>query len=595
MRCVVLPLFVLLIVAAWGCGSSSSGSSLEEISEIDGATGIAVDSSFAYSFSTPIDSSTLTTANFFIVATPAASASIAKSTDSATCDATRGLGATAGCESSNRCTLTPSKHLSGSKGYTICMTEAIRYATGEPFEGRMIAFTTGDGRGDYAGDRAHFSDGDYRTPDTDARAARLANVDGTATRAALSDAENIQRPTAFRGSSLSFDACPTGSYVTGNYTQEILVPDDFTTIQAAVDSADDYQTIVVSEGSYTENVRVRQKFLHIVSADLMKEVKLSPADATRPTITFDCNGGGLVRGISFEGGSVAVKADATTKGLFSVMNSDFYNVETGIMSNGNEVLLSENDFTLLTKDGIDLFKSTGHVVSNTFKSVDWTAIYSEGSSGLDISANAITSKAGQASVIARGGAASIDDNVFPLGKNGLGIFAEYDDNAPNAAIEICGNTITEPAGAGILIFGSGGEKTVANICNNKVEHADSAETNAKLEWLAYTSSNGEKVNEYKDGYIGIAVEDAKADASGNEVGYNTSAILYKRSCGSISGNSVYNNYWGIGYYSSDDADGCSVPTVSQNTCTNSLGMCLMENGAFGIPPPPTSAPLPQSP
>ncbi|MBT3181000.1 MAG: hypothetical protein HN337_00665 [Deltaproteobacteria bacterium] len=147
--------YCLLIILAFfvGCGGAASGPSTPTdipiaLEGVEGATDVDVSSSFAYTFSKAVDTETVTTDTFYIVA--------GDGEDS--CDSDDAIDASVECSSNTECTLDPTEDLTESVQYTVCLeagsasasisptkestTSGIFYADGEAFEGDSITFIT---------------------------------------------------------------------------------------------------------------------------------------------------------------------------------------------------------------------------------------------------------------------------------------------------------------------------------------------------------------------------------------------------------------------------------------------------------------------
>jgi hypothetical protein len=92
----------------------------------------------------------------------------------------------------------------------------------------------------------------------------------------------------------------------------IVVPRDAATIQAAVDAVPNGGRVIVHEGVYEETVTVDGKIVEIIGMgrpQIRGAVPDRVAEATESVglITYVRGGGGLIKGINFIGGDVAVK------------------------------------------------------------------------------------------------------------------------------------------------------------------------------------------------------------------------------------------------------------------------------------------------
>ncbi|MBT3181001.1 MAG: hypothetical protein HN337_00670, partial [Deltaproteobacteria bacterium] len=135
-----------------GCGGAASGPSTPTdipiaLEGVEGSTDVNVSSSFSYTFSKAVETSTVTTTTFYMV-----------KGDSDDCDPDDAIDASVECESETVCTLDPTDDLTKSVEYTACLEagtssasispakqssmSGIFYADGEAFAGDTITFTT---------------------------------------------------------------------------------------------------------------------------------------------------------------------------------------------------------------------------------------------------------------------------------------------------------------------------------------------------------------------------------------------------------------------------------------------------------------------
>lgn len=146
-------LFVVFIVvsllALVGCSSSGGSGSTSELSGIEGASDVPVGNSFKYTFSRAVDITTVKITTFFMVPTPASSASSSAkgSYNTSVCVLANAISAAVTCSTDVSCMLMPASDLSYNTGYTACLTTEISYADGLPFEGASFSFTTVAGSG----------------------------------------------------------------------------------------------------------------------------------------------------------------------------------------------------------------------------------------------------------------------------------------------------------------------------------------------------------------------------------------------------------------------------------------------------------------
>lgn len=143
MRRAILSLFVFPVVvsALIACGSGASNE--VSLNGLDGATDVPVNSSFKYTFSGNVDTSTVNASTFFMVELDGAAASVAKSPfDPSECDNTRAIDAVISCILNIMCTLYPNTDLAPHTNYIACLSTDIRYQNGGVFEGFMATFMT---------------------------------------------------------------------------------------------------------------------------------------------------------------------------------------------------------------------------------------------------------------------------------------------------------------------------------------------------------------------------------------------------------------------------------------------------------------------
>ena len=128
------------ILYSFGCGGGAGSPQTHaqvpiSIEDLGGEGGIETDSSFAYTFTKAVDTSTVTDSTFYIV-------------EGTTCDPSNAIDATVECDSAGLiCTLTLSDELDNGTVYTICLTASsdsggIIYEDDTNFEGDEITFAT---------------------------------------------------------------------------------------------------------------------------------------------------------------------------------------------------------------------------------------------------------------------------------------------------------------------------------------------------------------------------------------------------------------------------------------------------------------------
>ncbi|MFA4975001.1 MAG: Ig-like domain-containing protein, partial [bacterium] len=142
-------MIVALLTVAFHClVGCSDGIDMDvvNVNNLNGATGVPIDSKFQYIASPAFDSSTVTGETYFIVPVTGNSASISAKAamDDTICDLEGALPAAQSSAISTFFGLIPSGVLSYNTQYAICLTEGIAYENGSAFAGFMARFTTAE-------------------------------------------------------------------------------------------------------------------------------------------------------------------------------------------------------------------------------------------------------------------------------------------------------------------------------------------------------------------------------------------------------------------------------------------------------------------
>lgn len=147
--------------------------------------------------------------------------------------------------------------------------------------------------------------------------------------------------------STGFAATDLGARVREERQPRIVVPRDAATIQAAVDAVPNGGRIVVHAGVYEETVTVDGKIVEIVGIDRPQFKGAVPeriAEATESVglITYVRGGGGLIKGINFIGGDVAVKGfdRSAPPGPLEIKDSTIQGSGRGILWGFSELKLN---------------------------------------------------------------------------------------------------------------------------------------------------------------------------------------------------------------------------------------------------------------
>ena len=194
---------------------------------------------------------------------------------------------------------------------------------------------------------------------------------------------------------------------------EIVVPDDYTTIQGAINNANDGDTICVRAGVYYEHVSIDKNGLRLIGEN-------------RSTTIIDGNG---------TGSPVYITANSVTVTGFKIRNSRFEYLYSGIRVDGcnyNNITGNTltNDF-----DGIFLTNSANNTIcNNIIINNDWNGVHLKYVSNHN----------------------NIHDNIISNNRNGINMEANSDDN------EIVSNEITNHEWDGIDLVDSSRNEVINN-------------------------------------------------------------------------------------------------------------------------------------
>lgn len=135
--------------------------------------------------------------------------------------------------------------------------------------------------------------------------------------------------------------------------KEIKVPQDFPTIQAAIDAAEEGDTITVAPGLYQENiVIVKHLTLQGAGAD---QVTIAAADPSRPTLVVRLAQGVIVQGFTITGGYGGVRIESRAQAALTA-NRIAGNRWDGVEVRGPaQATLENNEISGNGDDGIDVW------------------------------------------------------------------------------------------------------------------------------------------------------------------------------------------------------------------------------------------------
>jgi len=331
----------------------------------------------------------------------------------------------------------------------------------------------------------------------------------------------------------------------------IIVPDNYPTIQAAVDAATDGDTILVRAGTYTENVKVNKDHLTIKSesgAEATIVQAANPNDHVFEVMADYVN----ISGFTVEGAKEYDKDGIYLKADFSIIfNNIISNNGIGIylgiylFYSGNNII-SDNNITSNNEYGIYLFYSGNNIISGNNISNNRYGIGLDKSENNKISDNNIILNNYYGVMLFYSGNNIISDNNI-TSNNEYGIVLDYSEN------DILSNNILTNDG----IFISG----------DNIEHWNTHS-------IDYNTVNGKPLYYWKN-RIGGVVPDAgqiiivncsdvvienqnisKTDV-GIRVGFSNNIA--------IKNNKISNNRYGIDLYKSENN------TISDNNITSNNG------------------------
>ena len=178
--------------------------------------------------------------------------------------------------------------------------------------------------------------------------------------------------------------------------ETITVPDDYLTIQAAIDAANPGDTVYIKAGRYTENITIT-KPLHLVGEDRTKVV-IQPADTEKDVIAVELSDGEVsISGIRVSDGHTGIYAVASIgslimlkdvivaknqfgvvtfgDGLFFIKGSYFVNnISTGLQL-GNAITMVKSSEILLGGTGLVLVGSVNVTLNNNLIGLCRVGIY----------------------------------------------------------------------------------------------------------------------------------------------------------------------------------------------------------------------------
>lgn len=386
----------------------------------------------------------------------------------------------------------------------------------------------------------------------------------------------------------------------------IHVPDDYSTIQEAVDKVSAGGTIIVREDTYTENVHVNKR-LTIKSEKGPDKTIVHAFEVTADYVEII---GFTVKGSAGEGiylmnADHCNISDNVVSGFYTgikLNSSSKNNITNNIVSGHHGIYLSSssNNNTLLNNiasnndnQGITVeFSSENRIINNTVSN-NWIGTVLEGSSNNRVVGNNVSGNKHHNIRVSNSNSNNVTNNS--ASNSGLGIYLRY-----SSSNNIAANTCLNNGWKGIRLLYSSNNQLISNnvsdgreegiyldsySSNNWLIRNDALNNNNHGIFLDFSSSNNRIINNTVDTnhYQGIHLESSSNNITGNKVSNNPwGIVLYSSNSkkNRLSNNTVWNNTRGIciGYSSnntliknnvSDNSDfGIYLESANNNTIYN---------------------------
>jgi len=177
-------------------------------------------------------------------------------------------------------------------------------------------------------------------------------------------------------------------------TSEIYVPDDYSTIQGAVDAAVSGDTIIVRDGNYNENVNVDKENVNIKSENGCESAVVQ-ADNPDSNV-FDIRSDNVtINGFTAKGATGYINGEPGS-GIYlqgaifcTIINNNIVDNRFGIfLKDSNNCNISDNTISGITNGcGIYLLDSLNNNIENNNSSQNYQGIFLERSNGNEIKGN----------------------------------------------------------------------------------------------------------------------------------------------------------------------------------------------------------------
>ena len=397
------------------------------------------------------------------------------------------------------------------------------------------------------------------------------------------------------------------AFVTSVSASTLYVPDDYTTIQAAVDAAGPGDVIVVRDGTYKENVDVNKPHLTIKSENGADKTTVEAVTSSYDDIVFEVTEDYVnIIGFTVKAGDYGIYLNIVHH--CNIQNNNIsagYGIYLSESSNNNiikntvsdcvfGITLSNsfsnninNNILLNNIRGIGLGGSKNIVSNNTVSYNGAEGIYLSNSKSNSISNNTVSHNGNGIDLDGESEKNNITNNVVLHNKKGIKYRSHFPNNICNNIVSsnsygiyifsMCthvSNNIVSDNTYGIYLTGSLNRASWKNtITNNNVSNNTyGIYLNSACIENTITNNN---VSNSDEGILLSDKDSSENNISGNNVSSNTYGIrLFGSESNNITRNTAnWNTYYGI-YLS----EGSSENIITQNTASNNYnGIYITES------------------
>jgi parallel beta-helix repeat protein len=396
-------------------------------------------------------------------------------------------------------------------------------------------------------------------------------------------------------------------FVSSVSASTLYVPDDYTTIQAAVDAAGPGDVIVVRDGTYKENVDVNKPHLTIKSENGDDKTTVEAVTSSYDDIVFEVTEDYVnIIGFTIKAGDYGIYLNIV----------HHCNIQNNNISTDCGIYLSESSNNNIIKNtilgcwfGIHLSNSFSNNINNNILLNNGRGIHLEGSKNI-VSNNTVSYNGAEGIYLLGSKSNSISNNTVSHNGHGIVLDGESErNNLTNNVVlhnkkgiesrslfpnNICNNIVSTNS-YGLHIFGIGAHVSNNIVSNNTYGIYLTGSLN-RASWKNTITNNNVSTNTYgiylnsacientitnnnvSNSDEGILLSDkdsSENNISGNNVSSNTYGIrLFGSESNNITRNTAnWNTYYGI-YLS----EGSSENIITQNTASNNYnGIYITES------------------